>query len=88
VSAVNGAEWLTAREAAELLRVNYRTVLDAVHAGELPAVRVGRAVRISRRALQRAAVGLGPGRAAAPDAEPGTVLDPAARDDNGGRHAR
>jgi excisionase family DNA binding protein len=69
VSPANGHEWLTAREAAALLRVNYRTVLDAVHAGELPAVRVGRTIRIPRRALERATI---------PSAEPGTVLDPLA----------
>jgi excisionase family DNA binding protein len=62
----DGPEWLTPAEAAELWRVHVRTVYDAVAAGELPHVRIGRAIRISRSALERAAV---------PDAEPGTVLD-------------
>ncbi len=39
------------REAARLLAVSERTVWSLVAKGELPAVRIGRAVRIDRRDL-------------------------------------
>jgi excisionase family DNA binding protein len=75
------AEWLTPREAASLLRVNYRTVLDACSTDQLPHVRVGRAIRIPLRALQREAVGLAePARAATPDVS-GAVLNLLLRDE-------
>lgn len=43
--------FLTPREAAERLRVSVWAVYDAVKAETLPAVRVGRAIRIPRRAV-------------------------------------
>lgn len=43
--------FLTAQEAAEQLRVSRWAVYDAVKAGTLPAVRVGRAIRIPRHAV-------------------------------------
>lgn len=44
-------EVLNVEEAAELLAVSVWTVRDAAHKGELPARKVGRAWRFSRRAL-------------------------------------
>ena len=45
---------LTVDEAARLLRVNRKTLYDAVRAGAVPGVvRVGRSIRISREALLR-----------------------------------
>lgn len=44
---------LTPREAAALLRVNYRTVLDLITVGELRASRVGRLFRIRREEIAR-----------------------------------
>ena len=51
-SPVDATEWLTPREAATELRVHYRTVLEAVATDQLPHVRVGRAIRIPRAALE------------------------------------
>lgn len=43
---------LTVDEAARFLRLNRKTLYDAVRAGELPGVvRVGRSIRIGRDAL-------------------------------------
>jgi excisionase family DNA binding protein len=47
--------FLTAREAAAQLRVAVGTVYEAVKAGRLPAVRVGRSIRIPRHAVDAAA---------------------------------
>ena len=44
---------LTPREAADLLRVNYRTVLDLIAMGELRASRIGRIFRINRNEIPR-----------------------------------
>jgi excisionase family DNA binding protein len=45
---------LTVDEAARLLRVNRKTLYEAVRAGEVPGVvRVGRSIRIGRDALLR-----------------------------------
>jgi excisionase family DNA binding protein len=45
---------LTVDEAARLLRVNRKTLYDAVRAGEVPGVvRLGRSIRIGRDALLR-----------------------------------
>jgi excisionase family DNA binding protein len=45
---------LTVDEAARLLRVNRKTLYEAVRAGEVPGVvRVGRSIRIGREALLR-----------------------------------
>jgi excisionase family DNA binding protein len=43
---------LNAREAAELLRLNYRLVLIEAEAGRIPARRIGRSWRFSERALR------------------------------------
>ena len=45
-------EFLSIDEAAELLRVNRKTLYDAVKRGELPGiVKVGRLLRVRRSAL-------------------------------------
>lgn len=45
--------FLTVAEVAELLRLNQQTVRNWIDAGTLPAVRVGRRVRIKRSDLDR-----------------------------------
>ena len=45
--------FLTVAEVAELLRLNQQTVRNWIDAGSLPAVRVGRRVRIKRSDLNR-----------------------------------
>ncbi|MEN3011170.1 MAG: helix-turn-helix domain-containing protein [Candidatus Bipolaricaulaceae bacterium] len=45
-------EFLTAQEVAQLLRVSVRTIHRLIHAGELPAVRVGRQWRVPAAALR------------------------------------
>jgi excisionase family DNA binding protein len=42
---------LTVEEAARLLRIGRSAAYAAVRRGELPAVRIGRALRVPRRAL-------------------------------------
>jgi excisionase family DNA binding protein len=53
--AMTGSEYeesfLTVAEVAELLRLNQQTVRNWIDAGSLPAVRVGRRVRIKRSDL-------------------------------------
>ena len=44
---------LTAQEAAELLKVKKATVYEMVKRGEIPAVKIGKQVRIDREDLQR-----------------------------------
>ncbi|MDP9394363.1 MAG: helix-turn-helix domain-containing protein [Actinomycetota bacterium] len=43
--------FLTVAEVAALMRVSKMTVYRLVHAGELPAVRVGRSFRVSEQAV-------------------------------------
>jgi len=45
-------ELLTVRETAQLLRVNPITIRRYIADGRLPAVRVGRAVRVQREAIE------------------------------------
>ncbi len=45
--------FLTVAEVAELLRLNQQTVRNWIDAGSLPALRVGRRVRIKRSDLNR-----------------------------------
>lgn len=47
------AELLRAEEVAEVLAVARSTVFELLRNGDLPAVRIGRAVRVSRKALDR-----------------------------------
>jgi len=50
--ALADGEMLTVAEVAELLKLNQQTVRNWLDAGRLPAVRVGRRVRIQRSALE------------------------------------
>lgn len=43
--------FLTVAEVAEMMRVSKMTVYRLVHAGELPAVRVGRSFRVHEEAV-------------------------------------
>ncbi|MFY2558385.1 helix-turn-helix domain-containing protein [Corallococcus terminator] len=48
----HGPEFLTVKEAAALLRVNRKTLYEAIRLGQVPGVaRIGKALRIRRRAL-------------------------------------
>ena len=46
------SEIMTVTEVAEYLRVNPQTVYRKAKAGELPAVRIGRAIRFRRQELE------------------------------------
>ncbi|NTX35402.1 helix-turn-helix domain-containing protein [Myxococcus llanfairpwllgwyngyllgogerychwyrndrobwllllantysiliogogogochensis] len=48
----HGPEFLTVKEAAKLLRVNRKTLYEAIRLGQVPdIVRLGRVLRIRRSAL-------------------------------------
>jgi excisionase family DNA binding protein len=49
--ALAGVKFLTVAEVAALMRVSKMTVYRMVHAGELPAVRVGRSFRVPEQAV-------------------------------------
>jgi excisionase family DNA binding protein len=49
--ALAGINFLTVAEVAALMRVSKMTVYRMVHAGELPAVRVGRSFRVPEQAV-------------------------------------
>ena len=44
--------FLTVAEVADIMRVSKMTVYRLVHAGELPAVRVGRSIRVHASAVK------------------------------------
>ncbi|MDQ3600455.1 MAG: helix-turn-helix domain-containing protein [Actinomycetota bacterium] len=46
-------QFLTVAEVAAMMRVSKMTVYRLVHAGELPAVRVGRSFRVPEKAVHR-----------------------------------
>ena len=46
-------EILRVEEAARLLRIGRNQCYDAIARGELPAVRIGKSIRLSRTALER-----------------------------------
>jgi excisionase family DNA binding protein len=48
---LNEVRFLTVAEVASIMRVSKMTVYRLVHAGELPAVRVGRSFRVPERAV-------------------------------------
>ncbi|MHB1290156.1 helix-turn-helix domain-containing protein [Georgenia sp.] len=53
-------KFLTVAEVAELMRVSKMTVYRLVHAGEMPAVRMGRSFRVPQAAVENLiAEGLG-----------------------------
>lgn len=45
-------QFLTVAEVASMMRVSKMTVYRLVHAGELPAARVGRSFRVPQRAVE------------------------------------
>jgi excisionase family DNA binding protein len=51
-SDLSQAQFLTVAEVAARMRVSKMTVYRLVHGGELPAARVGRSFRVSRRAVE------------------------------------
>ena len=63
-------EFLTVHEVAAILKVNQQTVRNWIDHGDLPAIRVGRRVRITRSdfegVLERSRIG--PGRHSTPAA--------------------
>ena len=50
-SALAEVKFLTVAEVAAVMRVSKMTVYRMVHAGELPAVRVGRSFRVPEKAV-------------------------------------
>lgn len=46
-------EYLKVPEVAEMLRLARNTVYQLVGEGEIPSVRIGRSVRVSRKELER-----------------------------------
>jgi excisionase family DNA binding protein len=87
--------FLTVAEVAELLRLNQQTVRNWIDAGSLPAIRVGRRVRIKRSDLNRiledgyrgtppaASTIAGPNATDFWSGEPVGGVDPASRDSEG-----
>ncbi len=82
-----GEEFLTVAEVAALLKLNQQTVRNWIDQGSLPALKVGRRVRIRRsdleRVLEDGAIGSGkPGSDGGPNAadfwggEPVEVTEP------------
>ena len=67
-----GESFLTVAEVAEVLKLNQQTVRNWIDQGSLPALRVGRRVRIKRSDFERVlAAGYSPGTApAAPEPGP------------------
>ena len=51
-SDLSQVQFLTVAEVAARMRVSKMTVYRLVHGGELPAARVGRSFRVSRRAVE------------------------------------
>ncbi len=49
--ALSSVRFLTVAEVASVMRVSKMTVYRMVHAGELPAVRVGRSFRVPEKAV-------------------------------------
>jgi excisionase family DNA binding protein len=49
--ALSSVKFLTVAEVAAVMRVSKMTVYRMVHAGELPAVRVGRSFRVPEKAV-------------------------------------
>ena len=72
--------FLTVAEVAELLKLNQQTVRNWIDQGSLPALRVGRRVRIRRSDLERV---LEAG-ATSPDSSSGARSSPSAQDFWGG----
>lgn len=54
-------EYLKVPEVAEFLRIGRSRAYELVGSGEIPSVRIGRSVRVSRRKLERWIEGQGHG---------------------------
>ena len=54
---------LTVEEAAKLLRIGRNALYDAISRGEVPHLRVGKLIRLSRTAVMRSLGSCGPTRA-------------------------
>ncbi len=67
-------ELLTAQEAAELLKVKKATVYEMVKRGQIPAVKIGKQVRIARESLEQVLRPDGGRQAAAEPPQNGIVL--------------
>lgn len=52
-SSLSEVKFLTVAEVASLMRVSKMTVYRLVHAGELPAVQIGRSFRVPEEAVHR-----------------------------------
>ena len=48
---INEREGLTIAEAAELLNIGYVTAYKAVKSGEIPSIRIGKRIIVSKNAL-------------------------------------
>ncbi len=59
----NGDSIMTVNEVADLLRVNRKTIYEAVRLDEIPHVRLGRSIRFGRIALLRWLAGRAASRA-------------------------
>ncbi len=46
-------EWLKVPEVAQVLRIARSRAYELVGSGEIPSVRIGRSVRVSRKELER-----------------------------------
>ena len=56
-------ETLTVEQAAKVLGIGRGTAYEAVRAGELPAIRIGKRLVVPRQALDRLLAGKGPAMA-------------------------
>jgi excisionase family DNA binding protein len=70
-------EYLTVKEIAELLKLNQQTLRNWIDAGSLPAVRIGRRVRVRRADLDRI---LAQSATVAPDPQASPVAPAEARE--------
>jgi excisionase family DNA binding protein len=72
---VPDSEFLTVAEVAEILKLNQQTVRNWIDAGKLPAIHVGRRVRIKRDDFNAIVDSGATGSAAAPSREPGPTAE-------------
>lgn len=49
----SGPRFVTVAEVADLMRVSKMTVYRMIHAGDIPAVRVGKSFRVPQSAVQQ-----------------------------------
>ena len=68
-------DFLTVAEVAAILKLNQQTVRNWIDGGKLPAVRVGRRVRIKRSDFDQLVTGGGTGRAPQDKSTSRTIWD-------------